>query len=232
MDFSLTPEMEEIVRLRIGDRLVAEYFDFDVRFIQPVQPTPTWDLKKATSVEEIDSHPWLDLAAPNRYEEMAVEIARLQSEGYPTLTGGPNFFESFWGLRGMEQLLCEMAEGSQMAIRLFERLGEAEVLAADGIDAEVIDLRSLVPMDFEAIRESVQKTGHLVIVEEGPRRGGIGAEIAARAAEELAEDMLAPVCRVAAPDIPPPFSPPMERFYRPDAARIAEAARRTVAYGE
>ena len=108
----------------------------------------------------------------------------------------------------------------------------AEVLAADGIDAEVIDLRSLVPMDFEAIRESVQKTGHLVIVEEGPRRGGIGAEIAARAAEELAEDMLAPVCRVAAPDIPPPFSPPMERFYRPDAARIAEAARRTVAYGE
>jgi len=106
----------------------------------------------------------------------------------------------------------------------------AELLAADGVDAEVIDLRSLVPMDFEAIRASVEKTGRLVIVEEGPKRGGIGAEIAARAAEELAEYMLAPVRRVAAPDIPPPFSPPMESFYRPDADRIAQAVRESVAY--
>ncbi len=106
----------------------------------------------------------------------------------------------------------------------------AEALAADGIDAEVIDLRTLVPMDFDTIRASVEKTGRLVIVEEGPKQGGIGAEIAARAAEELAECMLAPVRRVAAPDIPPPFSPPMESFYRPDADRIAKAVRQSIAY--
>ena len=107
----------------------------------------------------------------------------------------------------------------------------AEILAEEGIQAEVIDLRSLVPMDFEAVRASVQKTGRLVIVEEGPRRGGIGAEIAARAAEELPEFLLSPVRRVASPDIPPPFSPPMEAYYRPDAKRIAEAARESLAYG-
>ena len=107
----------------------------------------------------------------------------------------------------------------------------AETLASEGIEAEVIDLRTLVPMDFDAIRGSVEKTGRLVIVEEGPKRGGIGAEIAARAAEELAELTLAPVRRVASPDIPPPFSPPMEDFYRPDAQRIAEAARQCLAYG-
>ena len=107
----------------------------------------------------------------------------------------------------------------------------AEILAEEGIQAEVIDLRSFVPMDFEAVRASVQKTGRLVIVEEGPRRGGIGAEIAARAAEELPEFLLSPVRRVASPDIPPPFSPPMEAYYRPDAKRIAEAARESLAYG-
>ena len=107
----------------------------------------------------------------------------------------------------------------------------AEILAEEGIQAEVIDLRSFVPMDFEAVRASVQKTGRLVIVEEGPRRGGIGAEIAARAAEELPEFLLSPVKRVASPDIPPPFSPPMEAYYRPDAKRIAEAARESLAYG-
>ena len=105
-----------------------------------------------------------------------------------------------------------------------------ETLAAEGIDAEVIDLRSLVPMDFDAIRASVEKTGRLAIVEEGPRRGGIGAEIAARAGEELAESMLAPIRRVASPDIPPPFSPPLESYYRPDADRIAQAVRKSVAY--
>lgn len=103
-----------------------------------------------------------------------------------------------------------------------------DLLAADGIEAEVIDLRSLVPMDFDAIAASVKKTGRLVIAEEGPTRGGIGAEIAARCAEELADYLDAPVRRVASPNIPPPFSPPMEAFYRPDAERIANAARESV----
>ena len=101
----------------------------------------------------------------------------------------------------------------------------ADTLAEEGISAEVIDARTLVPLDFDTIADSVKKTGRLVVVEEGPKRGGIGAEIAARCGEELAEHLKAPIRRVAAPNVPPPFSPPMEAFYRPDAARIANAAR-------
>ena len=96
----------------------------------------------------------------------------------------------------------------------------AEILAEEGISAEVIDPRSLVPFDWELIRQSVSKTGRVVIVEESPRRGGIGAEIAATISEEMLDYLIAPIRRVAAPDTPAPFSPVMAKFYVPDAKRI------------
>ena len=78
------------------------------------------------------------------------------------------------------------------------------------------------------MEESVGKTTRCVIVEEGPRTGGVGAEIAAQLAERMADYLIAPVKRVASPDIPVPFSPPMENFYRPDAANIIQAVRSIV----
>jgi pyruvate dehydrogenase E1 component beta subunit len=102
----------------------------------------------------------------------------------------------------------------------------AALLAEQGISAEVIDPRSIVPFDWELVKESVAKTGRVITVEESPKRGGLGAEIAATLAEEMIDFLVAPVTRVAAPDTPAPFSPPMERYYVPDAARIAKAARR------
>ena len=102
----------------------------------------------------------------------------------------------------------------------------AALLAQQGISAEVIDPRSLVPFDWELVKESVAKTGRVITVEESPRRGGLGAEIAATLAEEMIDFLVAPVTRVAAPDTPAPFSPPMERYYVPDAARIVNAAQR------
>ncbi len=107
-------------------------------------------------------------------------------------------------------------------------LQAAEQLAGEGISVEVIDPRSLVPFDWELVEASVRKTGRAVVVEEGPRRGGVGAEIAAELAERVSDYLTAPVKRVASPDIPVPFSPPMEDFYRPDAARIVEAVRKIV----
>ena len=104
----------------------------------------------------------------------------------------------------------------------------AERLAEQGISAEVIDPRSLVPFDWELVEGSVRKTGRAVIVEEGPRTGGIGAELAATLSERLADYLMAPVARVASPDIPVPFAPPMEEFYRPTVERIVEAARAVV----
>jgi len=104
-------------------------------------------------------------------------------------------------------------------------LQAAQTLAGEGIDAEVIDVRSLSPIDYATIGESVRKTGRVVIVEEGPKTGGVGAELAAGIMERCGEHLLAPVRRVASPDIPVPFTPVLENAYRPDAARIVAAAR-------
>jgi len=104
----------------------------------------------------------------------------------------------------------------------------AEKLAAEGISAEVIDPRSLVPFDWDLVKGSVMKTTRAVVVEEGPRRGGWSAEIAATLAETMSDYLTAPVTRVASPDIPVPFAPPMENFYRPDANRIIAAVRSLV----
>jgi len=106
----------------------------------------------------------------------------------------------------------------------------AETLETEGISTEVIDPRSLVPFDWETVKASVAKTGRVVIVEESPKRSGIGAEIAATLAEESLEFLTAPVKRVAAPNTPAPFSPPMEKYYVPSVERIAQAVREVVAF--
>ncbi len=98
-------------------------------------------------------------------------------------------------------------------------------LAKEGIEAEVIDLRSLNPLDIDTIGESVKKTGRVVVVEEGPKSGGVSAEIAASVMESCGEFLLAPIVRVASPDVPVPFSPMLEDAYRPDPDRIASAVR-------
>lgn len=110
-------------------------------------------------------------------------------------------------------------------LMMHRSLAVADRLAEEGISVEVIDPRSLVPFDWDLLKESVAKTGRLVTVEENPRRSGLGAEIAATAAEEMMDSLLAPVRRVAAPDTPAPFAPPMEKFYVPSVERIAEAVR-------
>jgi 2-oxoisovalerate dehydrogenase E1 component len=94
--------------------------------------------------------------------------------------------------------------------------------AADEVDAEVVDLRSLSPIDWETIGISVQKTGRAVIIEEGPRTGGVSAEIAAGIAERWPHVRIS---RVASPDVPVPFAPILENAYRPDVARIIRAAK-------
>jgi pyruvate dehydrogenase E1 component beta subunit len=108
-------------------------------------------------------------------------------------------------------------------------LEAAGVLATDGLSVEVVDPRTLVPMDKETILASVRKTGRLVIAEEGPKTGGIGAEIAALVAEEAIYDVDAPIIRVAAPDCPVPFSPPLEDFVIPQTEQIVAAVRQVVA---
>jgi acetoin:2,6-dichlorophenolindophenol oxidoreductase subunit beta len=113
-------------------------------------------------------------------------------------------------------------------LMMHRAMAAAEMLAAEGVNAEVIDPRSLVPFDWPLLEASVQKTTRLVVVTEGPRTGSVASEIAAGAAERLMDYLTAPIERVTSPDIPVPFAPPMEDYYRPDARRIAAAARRTM----
>ena len=111
-----------------------------------------------------------------------------------------------------------------------ETLEAAEALAKEGISAEVIDVATLKPLDFDTIAESVSKTGRCVIVHEAPRTAGFGAEIAARLAESSMYDLLAPVQRVTAPDTHIPLFR-LEMKYLPSVDKILAAARRTLAAG-
>ncbi len=110
-------------------------------------------------------------------------------------------------------------------LTVYRALGAADELAQEGIEAEVIDPRTLIPLDKEIILESVRKTGRLVVVEEDNITHGWGAEIAAMVAEEAFFYLDAPIKRVAAPDTPPPFAPPMEEFYVPSVARVVAAVK-------
>ena len=104
-------------------------------------------------------------------------------------------------------------------------LSVAERLAKDGIDAEVVDPRTIVPLDLETIMASVEKTGRVVLVDECHQSCGVAAELAARIAEVGFDRLKAPVRRVATLDVPVPFSPPLEEFVSPSETRIAEAIR-------
>jgi acetoin:2,6-dichlorophenolindophenol oxidoreductase subunit beta len=111
------------------------------------------------------------------------------------------------------------------ALMLHRTLNVAEGLSQEGVSAEVIDPRSLVPMDIDTIIASVEKTGRLVIVEEANERGGWGAYLAAIVAQQAIGSLDAPIVRVAAPDVPVPFSPVLESAVIPSEERIRNAIR-------
>jgi pyruvate/2-oxoglutarate/acetoin dehydrogenase E1 component len=105
-------------------------------------------------------------------------------------------------------------------------LASAADLAAEGVSVEVIDPRTLVPLDAEAILGSVSKTGRLVIADPAHRTGGAAAEIAARVAEEAFESLRGPIVRVTTPDVHIPFSPAMEAPLYPSRERVVEAVKK------
>jgi 2-oxoisovalerate dehydrogenase E1 component beta subunit len=106
----------------------------------------------------------------------------------------------------------------------------AEDLVEDGISVEVIDLRTIIPWDREAVMRSVEKTSKVLVLHEDTRTAGFGAEIAATIAEEGFESLDAPVRRLAAPDTPVPFSPPLEHRFIPQVEDVAQALRDLAQY--
>ena len=127
-------------------------------------------------------------------------------------------------------------EGEDMTIltygaMVYQSLKAAQTLEEeDDLEVEVIDLRSLTPLDRETIMESVKHTNKVLIVHEDTLTGGIGAELAAILAEDLFEYLDGPITRVAAPDVPFPYAPPLEEAYLPNTEKILGAARKLAAY--
>ena len=109
-------------------------------------------------------------------------------------------------------------------------LDAAEELEREGLDLEVIDLRTLAPLDKGSILASVKKTSRALILHEASLTGGIGGEISAIISQEAFEWLDAPVVRVASLDTPVPYSPPLEDYYLPQVKDVVEAARKLAAY--
>jgi acetoin:2,6-dichlorophenolindophenol oxidoreductase subunit beta len=107
---------------------------------------------------------------------------------------------------------------------VLEALKAAEKMEAKGVSAEIIDPRSIQPLDLDTIIQSVKKTGRLVIVGDDVKQGGVGAEISAAVQEEAFDFLDAPIQRVGCPPIPVPFSPDLEKAYMPDDEKIIQAA--------
>ena len=116
------------------------------------------------------------------------------------------------------------------AAMLHTALEAAELLAKEGIDAEVVDLRTLLPLDRETLVASVKKTNKLLVVHEDTRTGGIAGEIAAVVSESAFEDLDGPILRVTALDTPVPYSPPLEERFLPNVESVAAAARELARY--
>ena len=116
--------------------------------------------------------------------------------------------------------------GTSSMVQVAEKA--AEILAGDGIEAEVIDPRTLVPFDEDTIIESVRKTSRAIVIDEGHQNYGVTAEIAARISEKAFYDLDAPVQRMGAMDVPIPFSPALEDLTVPTPESVAERARATV----
>jgi pyruvate/2-oxoglutarate/acetoin dehydrogenase E1 component len=126
-------------------------------------------------------------------------------------------------------------EGEDLSIitygaMVYKALEAAEALAKDGIDVEVLDLRSILPLDEEAILMTAKKTSKVIVLHEATMTGGPGGEVVARIAEKAFEFLDGPIVRIAPPDTPVPYSPPLEEAFLPQTRDIVATAKKLAAY--
>jgi 2-oxoisovalerate dehydrogenase E1 component beta subunit len=121
-------------------------------------------------------------------------------------------------------------EGSDLTVIAYGAMVHTALEATEDMDVEVLDLRSLVPLDEEAILASVRKTSKVLIIDEANETCAAGAQVAALIAERAWEDLDGPVVRLATPDVPIPFSPPLEQAVLPQVEDVREACRELIAY--
>jgi pyruvate/2-oxoglutarate/acetoin dehydrogenase E1 component len=203
-----------------------ERFFLGVPGIKIVAPSTAYDAKGLLKAAVRDGNPVMIFEHKLLYGSKG---ARAESGSFDASSDIPD--EDFTVPIGKASI---RRNGTQVTIiawllMVYKSLAASETLAKQGIDAEVIDLRSLSPIEWNLIGQSIRKTGRAVIVEEGPITGGVAAELAAGIAERFSGDLKGPVVRVASPDIPVPFAPIFENAYRPDSAQISHAVEKLCA---
>ena len=181
-----------------------------------------------------DLHRWGEVGGKRRRPEadVADEACRVFTLHCPETVAafGPRLAdpgdESVGALRGIGfgKELHDYGIGVHLALEASERL------ASDGIDVEILDLRTLLPLDTHAIKETVAKTSKVLILHEDNKTGGIGAEVAALIAEESFEELDGPIMRLAAADTHIPYAPSLEEAILPNAEDVVQAARRLAEY--
>ena len=181
-----------------------------------VQPATAYDAKGLIKAAIRDDDPVLYFEHKFLYRRVKEELPR---EDYVVPIGKA-------ALRREGRDLSILTYGAMV----WTALEAAKTLEAEGIDAEIVDLRTLFPLDEESILSSVAKTGKALVLHEATRTGGIGAEIAAVLSERCFEYLDAPLVRVTAPDTPVPYAPPLEDFFLPNADKVCRAARALAAY--
>jgi pyruvate/2-oxoglutarate/acetoin dehydrogenase E1 component len=196
-----------------------EAWFFHTPGIKVVVPSTTYDAKGLLKSAIRDNNPVLFLEHKLLYRQPELR-AELPADDYTVPLGKA----------------IVRREGDDMTVltygaMVYQCLKAATVLEEeDDLEVEVVDLRSLTPLDRETIMESVKHTNKVLIVHEDALTGGIGAELAAILAEELFEYLDGPITRVAAPDAPFPYAPPLEAAFLPNAEKILSAARKLAAY--
>jgi 2-oxoisovalerate dehydrogenase E1 component beta subunit len=196
-----------------------EAWFFHTPGIKVVVPSTTYDAKGLLKSAIRDNNPVLFLEHKLLYRQPELR-AELPADDYTVPLGKAI-------VRREGDAMTMLTYGAMV----YQCLQAATVLEEeDDLEIEVVDLRSLTPLDRETIMESVKHTNKVLIVHEDALTGGIGAELAAILAEELFEYLDGPITRVAAPDAPFPYAPPLEAAFLPNAEKILTAARKLAAY--
>jgi len=196
--------------------LNAESFFLNTPGLKMVEPSTAYDAKGLLKAAIRDDDPVLYFEHKYLYRRIKDEVPE---EDYVVPLGKA-------AVRREGRDLSIVTFGAMV----YTALDAATELARDGVEAEVLDLRTLAPLDREAVIATVAKTSRALILHEATRTGGIGGELAAIVAEEAFEHLDAPVVRVASADTPVPYAPPLEAAFLPNVGKVVAAAKRLVEY--
>jgi 2-oxoisovalerate dehydrogenase E1 component beta subunit len=196
--------------------LNAESFFLNTPGLKMVEPSTAYDAKGLLKAAIRDDDPVLYFEHKYLYRRIKDEVPE---EDYVVPIGKA-------ALRREGRDLSIITFGAMV----YTALDAATELARDGVEAEVLDLRSLAPLDREAVLATVAKTSRALVLHEATRTGGIGGELAAIIADEGFEHLDAPVVRVASADTPVPYAPQLEAAFLPNVGKVVAAAKRVMEY--